>query len=289
MRNRQRNPAEVKADIDLIGPKLTELVALLRRAEKTVADSGVSLRESSSRAAATYAHLVEELWEIACILKIANRSIRECATLQPKLNEIQERPGQNNYDKDSPEALIFYDTFELQREVLVLNKAVHEWINHIAVALKADLKSSKMMSPELCRDLSYVVLIRDRLLTHKKDPQKLSSGSTGYENLATARVHRLPLGLPDNVIAEINGIFRGCSGDLPPESRSEVNVYMQFGLLAHFHTCVDTKYRAQIKSLVEKYGANCPSLEELADLAVRLTNEIVVPLAGEVAATPNDS
>lgn len=137
--------------------------------------------------------------------------------------------------------------------------------------------------PELLRKLAYVVLIRDKLLTHKKDLRTLGSGASFYENLATARVSRLPFTLPDEVIAEINGIFKGSLNELPENHRNEENVYQQFGLLTEFHDDLQNHYKMRIKSLVEQYGAECSSLEELAILAKQFAEQVLVPLSGEIA------
>lgn len=289
MSHRRRNPAEVAADADLIGPHLQAMVDALRACDRMVSRRITQQDEASSRSEATYLHLYEDLEEIAYLVKVANRSVREGAALAPQVREILGRHGQHTYNAESEEAMVLSLDHEYRTEVLVLNKAIHEWFNHVSVTLKLNQSFLSTVSPELRRKLSYVVLIRDKLLTHKKDLRKFRSGATYYENLATARVHRIPMGLPDEIIAEINGIFRGSLDKIPKEHQAEENVYVQFALLAEFHDDLQNHYRVRVKSLVEGYGAECVSLEELAHFGAQFSQEVLLPLAESIAEARDDS
>lgn len=255
------------------------MVKTLHSCERLLRASKPKQGEESSDNRATFLHLYEDLEEIVHLLKIADRSVRAGARLAPAVREIHERPGAHTFAAESDEAVTLSREGECRAEVLVLNKAVHEWFNHVSVALKQNQPLLFTIPSDLRRKLSYVVLVRDKLLTHKKDLTSLRSGSTFYENMATARVSRLPLGLPDEVMAEISGIFNGSLEELPAEHRAETNVYSRFGLLAEFHETLKSHYRARIKSLVEKYGAECSSLEELAVLGGHIAEAVLLLLA----------
>jgi len=152
----------------------------------------------------------------------------------------------------------------------------------VSGTLKSDQKLFATLKPELKSQLDYLVLFRDKLLTHKHGLETMGGGAKFYENLATLRLMLMPFSFSEEAISKIGGIFAGVREYLPTKDQEEENVYEQFGILAEHHSNLPQNYKKEVKSLVGQYGTESPSLEDLARFAALFVLDVLLPLAQEI-------
>lgn len=207
------------------------------------------------------ATLIGLIYKITCAHRDLSARQRERAKTLPT-GEHKER----QIVPTSEEGLLWHQRIELTSELVVLTKALYEWLYHIREDIKNDPTLRNAIPPLLTARLMRYCTFRNKLITHKKGRKVYNSGGVRYMNgLSKFEILLVPVeALPDSAVKCLAALYERAKPHFKAAEILETNVVERMAILYRRLDRFPGKLQSDVKTFMEHYGTISDTPEQLA-------------------------